>query len=58
MAMVPDKDTAAMFEAEVEHGATGHVIILNFSSQLQLSYILKCVQCYIIDMNTICVCNT
>ena len=25
--MVCDKDTAAMFEAEVEHGATEHVTI-------------------------------
>ena len=27
MGMVCDKDTAAMFEAEVEHGATEHVTI-------------------------------
>ena len=30
MGMVCDKDTAAMFEAEVEHGATEHVTICHF----------------------------
>ena len=29
MGMVHDKDTAAMFEAEVEHGATEHVTIVS-----------------------------